>query len=208
MNDDYITIKDHNNEDTHLRELYSVTVFGNRVSTTVTRRATVVRKWIYRIRHRHRFRRNRFLVGLGVQWRPDISNQGATLQLCVGRQCLIFQILHANFIPRILKRFLANDSITFVGVYNHTDSRMLKRDYNLSVVRLLELGSVANLRGASMETLAYSILGFHGIKKPQWIARSDWEVKWLTSDQVQYASVDAYLSFEIGKKLKAWNHDT
>ncbi|XP_042483098.1 uncharacterized protein LOC122063456 [Macadamia integrifolia] len=201
-----ITIYEHDNGDIHLRQAFTVTIFGIRVFTTVTRKASVVRKWIYKIRYDHRFRRDRLVIGLGVQWCPPISNPVATLQLCVGRQCLIFQIIHANSVPRALMKFLSDDSNTFVGVMNHNDSRLLIRNYNLSVNRVLELGSLANLRGASMEILAGRILGLYGIKKDQWIGMSKWDSWWLTDYQIQYACVDAYLSFEIGRKLNAWKH--
>ncbi|XP_042516158.1 uncharacterized protein LOC122090583 [Macadamia integrifolia] len=207
MSQDNITIFEHDNGVTHFHHrTFTVNIFGNKVYTTVTRRASVVRKWIYKIRYDHRFRRDRLVVGLGVQWRPPMSNKVATPQLCVGRQCLIFQIIHSNSIPLVLMRFLANDFITFVGVRNQIDSYLLRRDYNLAVDRVLELGSVADfLRGASMETMASEILDFHGIKKPRWIGRSDWDNWWLSKDQVQYACVDAHLSLEIGKKLNVWS---
>ncbi|XP_042518627.1 uncharacterized protein LOC122092381 [Macadamia integrifolia] len=169
MNEDNITIFERNESDTHRdHQTFIVNVFGIRVFTTVTRNGWVVRKWIYKIRYYHRFRRDRLVVGLGVQWRPPMSNQVATLQLCVGRQCLIFQIYHAKSIPRILKRFLSDDSTTFVGVRNYDDSDLLERDHKLSVDRILELGSVTDdLSGASMEKMASKNLGFHGIKKPR-----------------------------------------
>ncbi|XP_043725954.1 Werner syndrome ATP-dependent helicase homolog [Telopea speciosissima] len=207
MNDDNITIYEHENGETHLRQTFTVTIFGIRVLTTVTRKPSVVRKWVYKIRYDHRYRRDRLVVGLGVQWRPPIPNPVSTLQLCVGRQCLIFQIIHANSIPRALKRFLSDDSTTFVGVRNQNDSRLLIRNYNLFVNRILELGSIANLRGASMEMLASGILGFHDIKKDQRIGMSEWDYWWLSEAQIQYACVDAYLSFEIGKNLNAWKYD-
>ncbi|XP_043710591.1 uncharacterized protein LOC122659554 [Telopea speciosissima] len=182
MNEDNISIEELDNGDT-LRTS-TVNVFGNEVFTFVTGRAAVVRRWIYKIRYEHRFKRDKLVVGLGVQWRPSMANPVAVLQFCVGGRCLIFQILHANSIPRILKRFLADDSTTFVGVNNYNDSYLLMRDYGLSVNRIFELGSVSRIRRASMETLARRILGFNGIRKPQWIGRSDWDDWWLTEDQM------------------------
>ncbi|XP_043710593.1 Werner syndrome ATP-dependent helicase homolog [Telopea speciosissima] len=207
MNEDNISIYAHCNADGHLRQIFTVNVFGKRVYTTVTCRSSVVRKWIYKIRFQHRLKRHRLVVGLGVQWRPNLSYRvAATLQLCVGRQCLVFQIINANNIPRILRRFLSDHLTTFVGVRNYVDSGMLSKDFNLYVNRIVELGSMANIRGASMETMASDILGFHEIKKPEFIGRSRWDDRRLTDHQVQYACVDSNLSFEIGKKLKAWNY--
>ncbi|KAK7380237.1 hypothetical protein VNO78_32742 [Psophocarpus tetragonolobus] len=44
-------------------------------------------------------------------------NPIATIQLCVDNNCLIFQILHAVFLPRALFTFLARPIATFVGVH-------------------------------------------------------------------------------------------
>lgn len=57
----------------------------------------------------------------------------------------------------------------------------------------------------SMEKLAEIILGFAGVMKPGWIGRSDWDTDWLSPEQVQYACVDAVVSFLLGKELQAWN---
>ncbi|KAK9031954.1 hypothetical protein V6N11_056239 [Hibiscus sabdariffa] len=46
----------------------------------------------------------------------------------------------------------------------------------------------------SMEKLAESILGAADVKKPKWIGRSAWDTYRLSSEQVQYACVDAYNS--------------
>ncbi|XP_043710592.1 uncharacterized protein LOC122659555 [Telopea speciosissima] len=190
MNEDNISIHEHYSGGVRLpRQMFTVNVFGKRVYATVTCRSSVVKKWIYKIRFERRFKKDRLIVGLGVQWCPNLSYRvAATLQLCVGRQCLVFQIIHANNIPRILRTFLSDPFTTFVGVRNYVDFDMLKNKYNLYVTRIVELGSMANSRGASMETMASEILGFHGIKKPEFIGRSRWDDRGLTKDQVQYVN--------------------
>lgn len=60
------------------------------------------------------------------------------------------------------------------------------------------------IRQLSMETLAEDLLGFKDMTKPAWVGRSDWEASWL-EEQVQYDSVDAFLSFRMGKALYIWN---
>jgi len=39
------------------------------------------------------------------------------------------------------------------------------------------------------------------VEKPQWITRSRWDDRRLTKEQVQYATIDAFLSYEIGRQL-------
>ncbi|MQM16997.1 hypothetical protein Taro_049962, partial [Colocasia esculenta] len=57
---------------------------------------------------------------LDVDWCPnfshDIDNPPAILQLYVGSRCIVFQILHADYIPDRLADFLKDKRFTFVGV--------------------------------------------------------------------------------------------
>ena len=39
------------------------------------------------------------------------------------------------------------------------------------------------------------------VQKPKWITMSKWDNRCLTAEQVQYATVDAFLSYEIRRKL-------
>ncbi|KAL8488829.1 hypothetical protein ACS0TY_024944 [Phlomoides rotata] len=68
------------------QEDYTLFCHSHSVRTTVTAKPAVVSRWIYTVRHRHRFqlREGRLVVGLGVQWDPETPNVAATLQLCVG----------------------------------------------------------------------------------------------------------------------------
>lgn len=54
-----------------------------------------------------------------------------------------------------------------------------------------------------MERMAERFLGFRGVGKPRWISTSDWDALHLSVDQVQYAALDAYLSFLLGVRLVA-----
>ncbi|MCL7046213.1 hypothetical protein MKW94_013770 [Papaver nudicaule] len=58
-----------------------------------------------------------------------------------------------------------------------------------------------------MENLVRDYLGFEGVRKDERIGRSNWNAKYLSCDQVQYATVDAHASFEIGKKVRAWKYE-
>ncbi|KZV14929.1 Werner Syndrome-like exonuclease [Dorcoceras hygrometricum] len=92
---------------------YDVHFFGDSIHTTVTHDPEVVSRWISDLDSDKR------IVGLDVEWRPcfnrNTSNPAATLQLCVGRRCLIFQLLHSRIVPPSLIGFLSNPSYTFSG---------------------------------------------------------------------------------------------
>jgi hypothetical protein len=209
MNDEHITITTTN---TQRLRIFRVLFFDRSIHVTVTSTPSEVRRWLKNAMHRFRIdvRRRRLVVGLGVQWTPS-SDSAATLQICIGNLCLVFQLHHAPRVPLYLRRFLSDSDHTFVGVWNYNDQDMLRRSkHRLRVPRLVDIRDVVEekkgwSRQLSMETLSEDLLGFKDVTKPAWVRRSDWEAYWLEEEQVQYAAVDAYLSFRMGKALHVWN---
>ncbi|KAK1387468.1 3'-5' exonuclease domain-containing protein [Heracleum sosnowskyi] len=194
------------------RRTFTINCNNRTILTTVTSTPAVVRSWLHRViisfsRHLHT---GRLVVGLGVQWREN-SSTAATLQLCVGRFCLILQLLYTTRIPLCLRRFLSNPSITFVGVWNSRDREMLSQSRHvIDIDHLIDVRHVAaEKRGiasqVSMERLAEMILGMDGLDKPEEIGRSNWNVSLLSHKQVVYACVDAFVSFCLGRDLDAWD---
>ncbi|XP_022147765.1 Werner Syndrome-like exonuclease, partial [Momordica charantia] len=192
---------------------YDITFDSDQIKTTITSSPYMVDHWISRILRFHRRRLHRLLVGLDVEWRPNFNrsrrNPAATLQLCVGRRCLIFQLIHAPEIPHSLLHFLGDETFTFVGVGIDQDARKLFDDYDLTVNNAVDLRSMAvdrtgrrDLRNAGLKDLAREILG-REIAKPKAVTMSRWDDEYLTSAQVAYASIDAFLSFEIGRSLSS-----
>ncbi|CAD6227081.1 unnamed protein product [Miscanthus lutarioriparius] len=125
----------------------------------------------------------------------------ATLQLCIGHRCLVFHLARADAVPEALRRFLADPRVTFVGSGSAHDGRMLWEHYGLDVARGRELRAVAGMGNASVEQMAERFLGYPGICKPREVSMSAWHAPRLSLDQVQYASVDAYLAFRLGVVL-------
>ncbi|XP_057971399.1 3'-5' exonuclease-like [Malania oleifera] len=186
---------------------------GETIRTLVTATPSMVDFWIFEIQHFHRRKLHRLIVGLDVEWRPNnrhyTNNPVAILQLCVGHRCLIFQLICAPHIPQSLSRFLANPDYTFVGVGIAGDVEKMVEHYGLEVSNTVDLGELAasalgvrELRTAGLKTLAREILGKE-MQKPKSVSRSRWDYKWLNRRQIQYACLDAFLSFEIGRILNA-----
>ncbi|KAL8157907.1 uncharacterized protein LOC141724210 [Apium graveolens] len=194
------------------RRTFTIKCHNRTILTTVTSTPAVVRSWLHRviISFSHHLNSRRLVVGLGVQWREN-SSTAATLQLCVGRFCLILQLLYTPRIPLCLRRFLSNPSITFVGVWNSRDREMLSRSHhNIDVDNLIDVRRVAAEKRnvsvqVSMERLAEMILGMYGLDKPEEIGRSNWNVSLLSHKQVVYSCVDAFVSFCLGRDLDAWD---
>ncbi|KAK7256838.1 hypothetical protein RIF29_30367 [Crotalaria pallida] len=202
----YISIVDHSLPyDTH--NLYDVTFHSHSIRTLLTSSPPHVDSWISQtLSHRRNL-----IVGLDVEWRPNFSsnsdNPVATVQLCVADRCLIFQILHAPSIPRSLASFLADTRNTFVGVGIEEDVEKLLVDYNLRVGNTVDLRGVAadyygerGLRQAGLKALSLRVLGLE-VEKPRRVSMSRWDNVWLTAEQVQYACVDAFVSYEVGRRL-------
>ncbi|GMJ12307.1 hypothetical protein like AT3G12410 [Hibiscus trionum] len=211
MNDGYITISPHLDPNPNFSRTFTVTFFSTPITTTVTATPSVASDWLYRIlTNIHSSCRQRLVVGLGVQWnRFSLVDPppAATLQLCIGRQCLIFQLLYVDAVPLSLRRFLDDPRNTFVGVWNHLDrGRLYWSDHGLCVSRLVDAHVVAAeryglSRQLSMENLAQIFLGADGVNKPERIALSAWDSYWLSLEQVQYA----FVSSELGKAMEVWD---
>ncbi|PKA58176.1 Werner Syndrome-like exonuclease [Apostasia shenzhenica] len=181
------------------------------ISTTLTASADEVNSWIAEILRVHRRRLNRLIVGLDCEWRPSFTraqqNPVALLQLCVGRRCLIFQLLYADEIPSSLLDFLHDGRFTFVGVGIHNDVERLDDERGISVYNAKDLKEIAaekmqrpDLRQKGLAALAMEVMGVE-VSKPKHVTMSRWDQFYLTMDQIRYACIDAFLSFEIGRRL-------
>ncbi|KAI5659672.1 hypothetical protein M9H77_28465 [Catharanthus roseus] len=203
--------------DTH--NYYDVSFFSDRIHTLVTHDPKCVSDWLSeteRFQSRHL---SHLIVGLDVEWRPNFNrnqeNPVAIIQLCVGHRCLIFQILQCvktynESIPKKLREFLAKEEYTFVGVGIESDVEKLVEDYEIGIGgKTVDLRNLAaekydlkSLKNAGLKELARVVLEKE-IEKPKWVTMSKWDNLWLIPNQVQYACVDAFVSFEIGKRLNA-----
>lgn len=97
-----------------------------------------------------------------------------------------------------------------MGIGIESDVEKLLEDYELGVRgKVVDLRNLAaekygmkELNNAGLKELARVVLG-REVEKPRRITMGRWDYRWLTPDQVQYACVDAFVSFEIGRRLNA-----
>nr|GMC80829.1 Werner Syndrome-like exonuclease [Ipomoea batatas] len=190
--------------------LHQVEFHGVNLSVTVTKRAAEVDQWISEVVHNNRLILHNLIVGLDIEWHPCLAGENnpvATLQLCVGKTCLIFQLLHRDYTPHSLLAFLANPQFTFVGVGVGDDAQKLRRDHGLVVENVADLRWVgAGVYGSArfmrmgLKRMAWEVVGMV-MEKPLEVTLSDWDSNTLTFRQIEYASIDAFVSSEIGIKL-------
>ncbi|MCD7458394.1 hypothetical protein HAX54_038082 [Datura stramonium] len=190
-------------------DVFDVHFYTDSIKTMITCDPDMVTEWISEIESS--FHGRRLVAGIDVEWRPNFNrnqqNPVAVLQICVDRRCLIIQLLYCRSIPESLVGFLANSEYTFVGVGVESDVEKLLEDYELSVRNVVDLRGLAadaydmrNLRNAGLKELCRVVLGKE-ISKPRSVTMGRWDSEWLNLNQIQYACLDAFVSFEIARHL-------
>ncbi|KAI3882768.1 hypothetical protein MKX03_015978 [Papaver bracteatum] len=185
---------------------YTVQFNGVNIVTTVTNSSLFIDSVL------NEFRLKR-VIGLDIEWNSaSPTSKVATLQLCHGTRCIIIQLLHLDFIPNSLRDLLSDRSITFVGVGISQDIARLDRDYGLKCWSVNELGPLADrvyrtqqFSDAGLVSLMQQVVGGR-MEKSEFVARSNWGVNILNTEQITYATIDAYASFAIGNKLLGGNN--
>lgn len=187
---------------------YLVKFDGLTIETTVTDKAMIADEWIQLVSST--YAGNQMVVGLDTEWMimrdQNKKMKVAILQLCVEDKCLIFQLFHMDDIPKSLRSFLTHQDFKFVGVGVELDIKMLKRDYGLECNNGIDVSTLAKTQWPNrfssfgLKCLAKELVGLN-LKKPKEVCTSDWKSKELTNAQIEYACVDAYASYKIGKKL-------
>ena len=165
-------------------DVYRVMFEGGAITTTVTSSGASVKAWVDEALSVHRSRLRDLIVGLDVEWRPLFGpgySPTALLQLCVGRRCLIFQLLHADYIPDALGEFLRDDDYRFAGVGVGADAERLWNDKGLNVANTVDLAEVAaeemgrpDLRNAGLKAIASAVMGVD-IDKPDAVRVGPWD---------------------------------
>lgn len=190
-------------------KFFSFPFYNAQLKVTVTRKASQVDKWVsFMYSLRRRSSSDRFLVGLDTEWRPNLkpgdNHPVATLQLLVGVDCLIFQLLHADSIPQSLRVFLADPSNTFCGVGIKEDCDRLLDHHGLQVGSMADLNALALMAGGEdrkfrhmgLKKMCMAVLGKE-MEKPLDVTLSAWDDFDLDGRQVIYAATDACVSFQL-----------
>lgn len=206
MNNNNITIE--NIDTSNPDELQRFQVFFERhlIHVTLTSNPFIVRRWIrvtLWFKHKQYCRRG-LIVGLGIQ-RPPYLNSDATLQLSVGHHCLVFHIQHARTIPPSFWRFLYEHKNTFFDVFDHNEpSNLLDFEHQLLVWNLIDVRDEVKLLGWTLSgAVGRSSFGFQEMHMLPEIGNSTWDDVTLTEEQVQYATINAFLYFFMGMALNA-----
>ncbi|MCL7037681.1 hypothetical protein MKW94_007445 [Papaver nudicaule] len=193
----------------------------HKIVTTVTNNSEVVTDWINKeVYTKFRNKLNNLVVGLDIEWKrardSSTRNIVSVLQLCFSTRCLIFQIGCCDEIPQSLVDFLGNNKFIFVGAGVDGDAHKLLADHEVLVARTEELGSLAAFKltktwkeyreckyyQSGLKALAKEVLNWE-LPKDRRTQMSDWGGAYLTEYQIEYACLDAFVSFKLAIDLMA-----
>ncbi|MDR2962944.1 MAG: 3'-5' exonuclease domain-containing protein 2 [Bacteroidales bacterium] len=147
------------------------------------------------------------VLGFDTETRPAFSKHVhydvALLQLSDDKHAFLFQ-LQKTGIPRNLAEVLASPHVIKVGVAVHDDIKKLNEVCKRSMHGFVDLQTIAkqlHIENMGLKKLAAIVLGFRISKKQQ---TSNWELHSLSSAQKLYAATDAWVCYEMYRKLQEY----
>ncbi|KAJ4951194.1 hypothetical protein NE237_028026 [Protea cynaroides] len=152
---------------------------------------------------------SKYVMGLDIECTPvESTNKVSVLKLAAGSLCLIIRLLNLGTIPHFLFNFLRLPDVSFVGVGIKDNVDLLRRDYGLECRNAVDLATLAasvlddpRLVGYGLVDLANQVIPLQVMKKPACAFFSDWSGENLTTEEIEFATIDAYISYKIGNKL-------
>lgn len=146
------------------------------------------------------------LVGFDTETKPSFKkgefHKVALVQLAIPGRVFLIQIQKSG-LSEALARFLSKDEVLKAGVAIRDDIKGLQKFRRFMPGGFVDLAPMARERSLEVESvkkLTALLLGFRISKTAQ---TSNWEAAKLTDKQIEYAATDAWVCFEIFKKLNA-----
>jgi ribonuclease D len=144
------------------------------------------------------------LLGFDTETRPTFKkgkkNPVSLIQLSTEDMACLFRINKIG-LPDELVRLLSNPSLKKAGVAIHDDIRFLKGIRKFVPDGFIDLQNFVKdfgIQSSGLKKLAAIVLGFRISKRQQ---VTDWEAEQLSEAQQVYAATDAWVCYQIYKKL-------
>jgi ribonuclease D len=151
------------------------------------------------------------IVGFDTETKPafhrGLTNTVALLQLSTAGKAWLFRINRIG-LPLSLRKLLASDAISKIGVAIHDDIKALQRVSPFPPAGFIELQQMVREFGIeelSLRKLAGIVLGMR-ISKAQRL--TNWEADILTVNQQIYAATDAWVACLVYETLLKARHAT
>jgi ribonuclease D len=142
--------------------------------------------------------------GFDTETRPSFRkgriNKVAMLQLATHEHAFIFRINRTG-IPDFIKDILEDTDIIKIGVAIHDDLKSLNHIRPIHAEGFIDLQQYVirfNIEDKGLKKLTANILGFRISKRYQ---TSNWEEKVLSVPQLEYAATDAWVCYEMYRRL-------
>ncbi|XP_021834571.1 Werner Syndrome-like exonuclease [Prunus avium] len=152
-------------------------------------------------------------VGFDIEWRPTFKRgvppgKAAVMQICLDTSCChVMHIVHSG-IPQSLQLLLEDASILKVGLGIAGDSVKVFKDYNVSTKAVEDLKYLAKrklgggLQNWGLASLTEKLI-CKQLLKPNKIRLGNWEAKFLSKEQLEYAAIDAFTSWHLYEVLRS-----
>jgi ribonuclease D len=147
---------------------------------------------------------NQTVLGFDTETRPSFTKGRkygvSLLQLSTSEKAFLFRINKIGLPPEI-KTILSSGAIIKTGVALRDDISSLRKIGNFEPDGFVDLQQYVKTYGIEdngLKKLVANILGFKISKRQQ---TSNWEADVLTQAQIEYAATDAWVCYEIYKKL-------
>jgi ribonuclease D len=144
------------------------------------------------------------ILGFDTESRPSFrkgkKNKVSLIQLATSDLACLFRINKIG-IPRELIEIMADPGVIKAGVAVHDDIRFLKNVRKFDPDGFVDLQNLVKDHGitsSGLKKMTAIILGFRISKRQQ---VTDWEAEMLSEAQQIYAATDAWVCYEIYKKL-------
>ncbi|KAL6283857.1 hypothetical protein ACE6H2_014786 [Prunus campanulata] len=126
---------------------------------------------------------------------------------CIG--CVLIRLDHKSGpVCPSLKKFLIMKDVIFVGIQIREDLMKLKENFGIEIRNVVELTELAvnvlrkqRLSACGPRDLAREVLKVGVEQRPQDVIWTSWAEESLTPEQIECATIDAYLTYKTGKKL-------
>ncbi|OFY59898.1 MAG: hypothetical protein A2Y87_05765 [Bacteroidetes bacterium RBG_13_46_8] len=145
------------------------------------------------------------VFGFDTETRPSFRKgktyKVALLQMATREHAFIFRI-HRTGIPGFVKNILENPKILKIGVAIHDDLKSLNHIKPMKTDGFIDLQQYVarfNIEDKGLKKLTANILGFRISKRYQ---TSNWEEDVLSLPQLEYAATDAWVCYEIYRRLQ------
>ncbi len=147
---------------------------------------------------------NQKILGFDTETRPSFrkgkKNKVSLIQLSTAKLACLFRI-NIIGIPDALADILADPLIIKAGVAIHDDIRFLKNIRKFNPEGFIDLQKYVKefgINSSGLKKLSAIVLGFRISKRQQ---VTDWEAAELSEAQQIYAATDAWVCYEIYRKL-------